>query len=114
MNNLKSIITIIAICFATSFASFASETTPTKVNNKLRTEIVSIIGNNIKVEIEKTTKAEISFLVNEENEIVVVSVYCNSNEFNSYIKSKLNYKKIDAKGVKKGEIYIIPVTINKK
>lgn len=114
MNKLKSIITIIAISLATTFSTTATEKTTSKTNKKLRTEIVSILGDKIPMEIKKTTKAEVSFIINDKNEIVVVSVDCESKEFNSFVKNKLNYKKINATGVKKGEIYIMPIKINKK
>lgn len=114
MNNLKSIIAIIAIYFTTSFSTFATENKLSKANKELRAEIVSILGDEVVMEIKKTTKAEISFIVNKQNEIVIVSVDCNSNEFNSFVKSKLNYKKINVTGIKKGEIYIVPVKINKE
>lgn len=114
MNNLKSIITIIAISLATTFSTSATEKEPSKITKKLRTEIVSMLGDKIPIEFKKTEKVEVSFMINNANEIVVVSVDSKLNEFNSYVKRKLNYKKLDVKGAKKGEIYKIPVKVNIK
>ena len=113
MRNLKSIITIIAISLATTFSTAATEKESSKITKKLRTEIVSMLGNKIQVEVKENTLAEISFIVNNKNEVVIVSVDSKVEEFNFFVKKKLNYKKINTKGLKKGEIYIIPVKINK-
>ncbi|PQJ77926.1 hypothetical protein [Polaribacter porphyrae] len=117
MKNLKSIIAILAISLSTVFSVNATEKESekeyaTKVTKQLRTEIVSMLGTKIQLELKSDTKAEVSFMINSKNEVVVISVDCKLTEFNSFVKSKLNYKKIDVKGVKKGEIYKIPVKIN--
>lgn len=114
MRNLKSIITIIAISLATTFSATANEKEPTKVTEKLRTEIISILGNTVQLELKKTASAEISFMINNKNELVVVSVDSNVLEFQSIVKNKLNYKKLNFKGAKKGEIYRVPVKIKAK
>lgn len=114
MKNLKSIITVIAICLVTSLSANNSENNPTKSNEKLRSEIVSILGSKVPLVLTKSSEAEVSFIVNDKNEIVVISVDSASSEFNSFVKNKLNYKKINETGAKKGEIYKMPVKINKK
>lgn len=111
MRNLKSIIAIIAISLVTTFSATATEKKPSKITKKLRSELVSMLGNKIQAEVKETTSAEISFIVNNQNEVIIVSVDSKLNAFNEHVKSKLNYKKISVKGVKKGEIYRIPVTI---
>ncbi len=115
MKNLKSIIAIIAISLATTFSATATETekgkAKSKISNKLRTEIVSMLGTEIQVELEDTTSAEIAFMINNDNEVVIVSVDSKVDEFSSFVKTKLNYKKVKVKGTKKGEIYRIPVKL---
>lgn len=112
MRKLKSIIAIIAISLATTFSTNATEKESSKINKELRTELVSMLGKKIRVEVKEATTAEISFMVNNKNEVVIISVDSRVDEFNSMVKNKLNYKKINVKGVKKGEIYRIPVKIN--
>lgn len=111
MRNLKSIIAILAISLATTFSTSATEKESSKITKKLRTELVSMLGDKIQAEIKTTTAAEISFIVNNKNEVVIVSVDSKVSSFSSHVKRKLNYKKINVKGVKKGEVYRIPVTI---
>ncbi len=111
MRKIKSIIAILAISLSTIFSVNATEVTPSKTK-ELRTEIISILGSKIPLELEESSTAEISFIINNQNEIVIVSVGSDINVLNDYIKTKLNYKKIKLKGVTKGEIYKMPLKIN--
>ena len=113
MKTLKTIITVIAISLSTVFSTAATENNPEKVKKTLRTELVSLLGNNIPLEIDKCYSAEISFIINNENEVVVISVDSKLSDFNKYAKDKLNYKKINVKNIKKGEVYKMPIKINK-
>jgi hypothetical protein len=116
MKNFKTIITSIAISLSTVFFASAADLDPnkTKETKTLRTEISSFIGKNIPIELDKTTTVKISFIVNNENEIVVLSVNSNVSELNYLLKGKLNYKKITVKGIKKGAIYKMPIKIKIK
>jgi hypothetical protein len=111
MRKIKSIIAILAISLSTIFSVNATEVTPSKTK-ELRTEIISILGSKIPLELKEASTANISFLINNKNEIVIISVGSDVNILNDYIKRKLNYKKIKVKGVSKGEIYRMPLKIN--
>lgn len=111
MRNLKSIIAIAIFTLTLSFSANATEKDPSKIASELRSEIITILGNKIPLLLNSDANAEVSFLINNKNELVVVSVDSKSNEFNSFVKNKLNYKKIVVKGVQKGEIYKMPVKI---
>jgi hypothetical protein len=114
MRNLKTIVAILAISLVTTFSTTASEKEPSKITQKLRTEIVSMLGSEITLELKSSATAEISFMINKENEIVIISVDSKIDELKSIIKSKLNYKKVAVKGIEKEKIYIIPLRINNK
>ncbi|PQB06687.1 hypothetical protein BST83_05585 [Polaribacter filamentus] len=114
MRNLKTIVTILAISLVTTFSTTASEKEPSKIAQKLRTEIVSMLGSEITLELKTSATAEISFMINNENEIVIISIDSKIDELKYIIKSKLNYKKVTVKGIEKEEIYIIPLRINNK
>jgi hypothetical protein len=113
MRNLKSIIAILLFSLSISFSSNAIEKDPSKVTSELRSEIINILGNKILLELNTSSTAEVSFMINNKNELVIISVDSNLNEFNSFVKNKLNYKKITTKGIQKGEIYKMPIKINK-
>ncbi|WP_334058451.1 hypothetical protein [Polaribacter sp. P097] len=114
MRNLKSIIAIIALSLSTVIATSASEKNPSKVTKEIRTEIVSMLGKKIPIEFKKAEKVEVSFMINKDNEIVILTVDCNQTEFNTYVKNKLNYKKLNAVGAKQGEVYKVPVKLKLK
>ncbi|WP_299665338.1 hypothetical protein [uncultured Polaribacter sp.] len=116
MKNLKTIIAVIAISLSTVFSVSATDPKPkdSKETKTLRKEMSSFIGKNIPIELKKTTKVEVSFIINNSNEIVVVSINSEVSKLNSFLKRKLNYKKIITKGIKRGEIYKMPLKINVK
>lgn len=112
MKNLKSIIAILAITLATSFTANATEIDPENVTTELRSEIVKLLGDQLPLKIQKNTKAEVSFMLNNDNELVVISVDSEVEAFNAIVKNKLNYKKVKTKGLSKGEVYKIPVKLH--
>lgn len=114
LKTLKTIITVIAISLSTVFSVAATEKEPTNTNKSLRTELVYLLGDKIPLEIDKSYVAEISFIVNNDNEVIVIAVDSKLSSFNKYVKTRLNYKKINTKNIKKGEVYRMPITINKK
>ena len=90
---------VLALCFfATSFA-FAS---PTAINpnSELRKEVAKLIKTP---ELSKKgiaeTQAVITFTVNENKEIVVLKVVCESEYITEYIQQSLNKQKVDADGL---------------
>jgi hypothetical protein len=113
MRNLKTIITVIALSVSTIFSVDATEKnlSNSKVNKQLRTEIISLLGDKITLQIINESLAEVAFIVNNKNEIVIISVNSKIDNLNSFVKNKLNYKKRITKGVKKGEFYRMPLKI---
>jgi len=114
MKNFKTIIAIMVISLSTVFSTSATATNPEKGIKTLSSELSSFIGKNIPIELNKATTAQVSFIVNNKNEVVVLSVDSNVSELNYFLKRKLNYKIVTVKGVKKGEIYKMPLRINIK
>lgn len=112
MKNLKTFITVIALSLSTVFSVAATEKNPKKTskNKALTKEVSSFIGKSIPVLLSKTIDAEVTFIINNLNEVVVLSVDSKVTELNSFVKRKLNYKKIST-NAKKGEIYKIPLKV---
>ena len=116
MKKLKLTITAIALCFATMTA-FATETEPTTAtsesNQAFRSQIVSLLGSEVPDYLTNggDITTSLSLMLNNDNEVIVVSTDSKNESLDNYVKSKLNYQKIDVKGLKKGEIYKVPLTI---
>ena len=114
MKTFKSITLVALFLIASTFSSYANNTEPSNTKDALRAKIVTLIGDQIPVELtSKTVDAKVSFMINQKNEVVVVSVYSSNKNLDSYIKTKLNYKKVKVTGAKKGEVYTLPLRINK-
>lgn len=72
-------------------------------------EISKFLANpNFDFGAEETAK--VSFMINKDNEVVVLSVDSENEKVISYIKARLNYQKLDAKG-QKGHEYTVPVRL---
>jgi len=112
MKNLKVLFAAITLTlFSTSTAFAFTETT---AKNNLRTEMVSLLGDKSSLELEvQTLKANVSFIINEKNQVVILSVDSKNENIDTFVKSKLNYKKVKASGITKGKIYIMPLKIKK-
>lgn len=59
--------------------------------------------------IKEETKLNITFMVNHQNEIIVVST--SNVNLDNVIKSTLNYKKLDMSNLEYNVLYTLPVTI---
>lgn len=58
---------------------------------------------------EKT--AQVRFTLNEDGEIVILSVDTDCKDLEYFVKNRLNYKKVVVDNVQEGKIYTIPVRI---
>ena len=112
MKNLKVLIAAITLTlFSTSTVFAFTETTD---KNNLRAEMVSLLGDQTSLELEsQTLKANVSFMINKKNQVVILSVDSKNKNIDTYVKSKLNYKSVNASGITKGKIYIIPLKLKK-
>lgn len=112
MKKLKLTIAAIALCFAT-MTSFASEIEPVETNQAFRNQIVQLLGSEFPDYLTngKDLSTDISLMLNNNNEVIVVSTDSENESLDNFLKGKLNYQKIDVKGLKKGEIYKVPLTI---
>ncbi len=105
---------LVAVALFVSVGTYANDKTPKKVGNALRTEIVELIGKKVPMDAKENLIIRVSFVVNNQNELVVVDVISKNKEVNSYIKDKINYKKVStASEVKNQEIYILPIKVKK-
>lgn len=103
---------------AVLFFAIAMSVTTTFANNDdgkrkeevkiLRNQIVKLLGS---YENGFNAKADVTFLLNRNNQIVILSVNSKSKKVENFVKSKLNYRKIkEAKG-QAMKIYKLPIKI---
>jgi len=112
MRNLK--LFVLALALFTINVS-AANLEPIKPTDELRIEIVDMIGSSWMDEmIESEYSADVLFTVNSKKELIVLSVNSENHYLESYLKRKLNYRKVDHKPSQPGEIYLLPVKMIKE
>jgi len=110
MNKIKSLISAFAFVLIAS-ASFANDIN-TNTLDDLRAEIATHLQKlDISTMAEESATLKVKFLVNDANEVIVLSV--DDESFDNTIKSKLNYKKLDTDGVQKNTVISVPITFKK-
>lgn len=90
------------------FANDVKDTDPVK---SLSSQITKILSNNHFSEATVDASAQVRFTVNNQGEIVVLSVDTNNYALESFVKGRLNYKKIDATDLKEGKLFTVSVRI---
>jgi len=97
---------------ALAFLSFSfTEITPTETKKELHEQIVKLLGKTTDKLSDTEINAEVTFTLNDESEIVVVSVKSENARIDKYVKGKLNYQKVAVKALNTGKMYRIPLTI---
>ncbi len=107
MKNLKIFTAVVALAFLS--LSFTSTTKETK--KELHDQIVELIGDSSQSLADINLNAEITFTLNDKSEIVVVSVKSDNIIVDNFIKSKLNYKKVNVKALNPGKMYRLPFKV---
>lgn len=113
MKTIKNTLMILGISLLTTFTTMATTTNPLKAKKHLRGQIVNLIGEKIPLKANEVLNAEVSFLVNGKNEIVVLDVESKNEDLIAFIKRKLNYKKIEVTSkINKKEVYTLPLKVD--
>lgn len=107
MKNLK-ILTITFVLFAMNVSAAVID--PVKPTSQLRSEIVDLIGDNCPYDYDKNEcSAEVLFTINTKSELIVLSVLSPNPKAETYLRSKLNYKKVSHMPKRVGEIFLLPL-----
>ena len=109
MKNLKLVALVLAICI--SSISFAAPTETADPKSELREQIIDLLGDTNVAFSDNALEAKVVFTLNDQSEIVIVSVNCENEILDGFIKRKLNYKKVQVSALDEGEIYRMPLKI---
>ncbi|MDC8005703.1 hypothetical protein POV27_16715 [Aureisphaera galaxeae] len=108
MQTIRSIflisVFIVSIASVEAHTALAAEDNPT-----LKEEITKLLQNP-DFSVSKDTTVKVHLMVNNNNELVILSVDTEKEPIEYFIKGRLNYRKMK-NVLKKGELYILPVTI---
>ncbi|MFC2147472.1 hypothetical protein ACFLR9_02805 [Bacteroidota bacterium] len=102
---------LVAATLLVSGSIFANDSDIKDPQKSLATQIGEILKENQLVVDNYELTAEVLFTVNSEAEIVVISVDTGDSDLESFVKGKLNYKKVQLEEVVVGRMYRLPVRI---
>ncbi|MGB5188792.1 hypothetical protein [Robiginitalea sp.] len=86
--------------------------TSTDPESKICTQIGDLLDNNsFELQEDGDLTAFVRFTVNDNHEIVVLSVDTDNDRLEGFVKARLNYSKVADQNVKEGKIYYVPIRI---
>ena len=111
MKTLKVLVLVVTIAFS---SVLAASTNPIKKGEPTTvSETVGELLKNPDFQLNKEVDAVVSIFINENDEMVVLSVETDSKLVEKYIKTRLNYKKLAKEVFGYDKSYKIPVKMVK-
>jgi hypothetical protein len=111
MRTLKMLVLVVAITFSSVLS--ASTNPIEKAEPATITEVVGELLKNPKFQLETEVNAMVTVFINENDEMVVLSVDTDSEVVEHYIKGRLNYKKLSKEAIGSKTSFKIPVKVKK-
>ncbi len=109
MKNLKFAVLVMALFLGSQV--FAGNSDPNSDNSKaIATEIDHLLKDH-EFKLDQDLLVNVSFTVNKENELVVLSVDTKNYGVKQFIMKRLNYKKLNSEFHESMPEYIVPVRI---
>lgn len=105
-----SLVFVAAMLLATGNV-LATDTEGVKPEKSLSQQISKILAQNSFTNEVQDLTAQVRFTLNNEGEIVILSVDTDDTRLESFVKNKLNYKKVEVNAIEEGKLYTIPVRI---
>jgi len=105
---MRKLTFIILVTLGLNVAIASDDVKPTE---QLRNEIVKLLQSP-KMELENNeVQAIISFTITTDGELVVLSVKSENKLMDSFVKVRLNYKKVDYEVTENGQVFRIPLKV---
>lgn len=109
MKTLKRIIVLTVLALTANIATANVDPEPSV--NEVTRELTGLLGKPGNVFNGHVLTATVYFMINKSNEIVVSDVEADNELVEYYIKSRLNYKKVETDKLVKGKNYKVSVTV---
>ncbi|NND16307.1 MAG: hypothetical protein HKN89_08265 [Eudoraea sp.] len=101
---------LVAVCLLTAGSLYANNE-PAKDPKKVLSEQIDVLLDKYAFEVEDDITAIVKFTLNSDQEIVVLIVDTENDSLEAYVKSRLNYQKVELDNFKEGRTYTVPVRI---
>ena len=110
MKHLKTLLVVVALTFSSAlFANTTSE--DLKAESATITEQVQKLLKNPNFLVENEIVAKVKITLNDNNEMVVLSVDSQHNNIGAFIKSRLNYNELPATFKSSEKTFIVPIRV---
>jgi hypothetical protein len=109
MRKFKTI--TVALALFVTMGAFATEGEKGTKEKSLSGQIYEMLKDNQFNVDYKELSAEVRFIVNENGELIVLSVETEDEVLDGFVKNRLNYKKVQLENVAPGRVYQLPVRI---
>ncbi len=109
MRTLKMLVLVVAITFS---SVLSASTDP--IENAEPASITETVGDLLKnpdIQFKKEVNAMVEIFINQNDEMVVLSVDTDIKSVENYIKSRLNYKKLSKEVIGNSKKFKIPIKI---
>ncbi|MCH2490954.1 MAG: hypothetical protein MK211_12460 [Flavobacteriales bacterium] len=107
MKKLNALVVAFALLIGTSLSAAAL---PAVNDDNPTTEEFGKLLENPDFKLDQEMYAQVSFILNEKNEVVVLSVETANQELEAFVKRRLNYHKLEVE-LKQGVSYKLPVRV---
>ena len=105
----KQSLVLVAVMLLSSASIFANNVTDIDPTNSLSAQIYEMLSDNAFTNQDTGLHAQVRFTLNHEGEIVILSVDTESDKFESFVKSKLNYQVVQENNVEEGKMFTVSV-----
>ncbi|WP_271765039.1 hypothetical protein [Aquimarina algiphila] len=103
-------VVLLAIAFAITSVASANTNPTTKAQNVINKKVKTLLKKP-SFKIAKELTAYVTITINDEGEMVVLSVDTDSEELESFIKHRINYKKVGAQVYADTKLFKLPVRL---
>ncbi|WP_439151948.1 hypothetical protein [Winogradskyella sp.] len=107
MKTLKMLVLVVAIAFSSVLA--ASTNPIEEAQPSTLTEAVGDLLKNPDFQLTKDVNAVVDLIINENDEMVVISVSTDNKAVERYIKNRLNYKKLSKDAIGLNRSFKVPI-----
>ena len=105
----KQSLVLVAAMLLSSASIFANNVKDIDPTNSLSAQIYEILSDNDFTDQDTGLHAQVRFTLNNDGEIVILSVDTESDKFESFVKSKLNYHVVEENNAEEGKMYTVSV-----
>jgi hypothetical protein len=105
-----SLVFVAAMLLATGNI-LANDSVKIDPEKQLSIQIGKLLSDNYLADNQVDLTAQVRFTLNNDGEIVVLSVETDNKTLEYFVKSKLNYQKTDVENAAKGRMFTVPIRI---